>query len=789
MASVSVIGDRLHNEVEALPRNERLQVMLRFHLRPGSLVAIAFSLVLLFGSTISGQEKIDGEVAPQEEKLVAADGTNEAAWIADLVEASRKSIVEIAYLGRDGKPAGVGTGFIISADGLIASNLHVIGEARKIIVKTSDGEQPKVIEVFASDPKLDLAIIRVDARDLTALKVADSSELRNGESVIAIGNPHGLRESVVSGVLSGKREIDGRQMLQLAMPIEPGNSGGPVLNRKGEVVGVVTMKSLITDNLGFAMDSNMIRQLMEKPNPIAMERWLTIGALDAKKWKLLGDATWRQQGGRIVAEGASDGLAGRSLCLSKTLPPDLPFEVSVEVKLADETGAAGLVFNSDGIDGHYGFYPSNREMRFTRFAGATVFQWQVLHQQSSEHYRTGEWNRLKVRLDKDGKFTCYVNDELVVTLVDTAIKPGLVGFAKFRETHAEFRNFKVAESIPDQRPSETVVTEIRSQIEKLPQLAKSNGELAPALLDNSEASIDLLEEQAKQLEQRANELRKVGQDLQMQKTLHALADAYKKIDEQPIGMIRACLLIAKLDEPEVDVDSYLNRLDEMAKELKSTLPADASVDEKVKKLNDFLFVQYGFHGSRTNYYTRENSYLHRVLDDREGLPLTLAIVYCQLAQTIGLNMNGVSLPGHFIARLELENNQSRLIDVFEGGAELPLEKAKEMAIASTGIWDDDFITVATRQAILTRLISNLRGIAERERDSAGLLRYAEAMLVIEPDSISHRGVRAVMRFETGRKQAGIADLDWIIEQQPTNLDLDQIYEMRAMFQRSLDSER
>src|ERR1019366_2277804 len=97
----------------------------------------------------------------------------------------------------------------------------------------------------------------------------------------------GLEYSVVAGVLSGKRELDGVAMLQLAIPIEQGNSGGPVLDMHGKVVGIVTMKSLVTNNLGFAIPVNALKQLLARPNTITMEQWLTIGALDKSEWKTI----------------------------------------------------------------------------------------------------------------------------------------------------------------------------------------------------------------------------------------------------------------------------------------------------------------------------------------------------------------------------------------------------------------------------------------------------------------------------------------------------------------------
>src|SRR5688572_29990738 len=205
------------------------------------------------------------------------------------------SIVVIRGSGRDGKQDGLGSGFIVDSSGLIATNLHVIGEGRSFTVETSDGRKLQPVAVYASDRNFDLAVVRVEAKDLSALPLGDSDDVEPGREVIALGNPQGLERSVVKGVVSGSREIDGLPLIQLAIPIEPGNSGGPVLDMAGRVLGVVTMKSQVTDNLGFAVKINAVKPLLAKPNTVLMDRWLTIGAIDQDRWEPLFGSKWTQR--------------------------------------------------------------------------------------------------------------------------------------------------------------------------------------------------------------------------------------------------------------------------------------------------------------------------------------------------------------------------------------------------------------------------------------------------------------------------------------------------------------
>ncbi|MDB6137883.1 MAG: htrA 1, partial [Verrucomicrobiaceae bacterium] len=200
-----------------------------------------------------------------------------------IVEKVKPSIVKITQMGRDGAD-GLGSGFIISEDGLIVTNMHVVGQARRLQVETSDGKTYEVKGVHASDHHVDLAILRVDAKGLKPLVLGDSDQAKQGQPIVAMGNPQGLAFSVVQGVVSAIREIEGNSMIQLAVPIEQGNSGGPLLDRQGRVLGILTLKSIRTENLGFAMPVNALKKLIAKPNPVPMERWLTIGVLDPHLW-------------------------------------------------------------------------------------------------------------------------------------------------------------------------------------------------------------------------------------------------------------------------------------------------------------------------------------------------------------------------------------------------------------------------------------------------------------------------------------------------------------------------
>lgn len=720
------------------------------------------------------------DAPPMPEKGAAVPGFPPG-MVEELTAKSRPSVVVITVPDRDGREKHLGTGFVVG-DGLVATNLHVIGEGRAISIRTSRQQPLRVSAIHAFDRNLDLAVLRVEMEGaaLAPLELADLESVRDGAPVLALGNPLGLEYSVVSGVVSGRREIEGRDMLQLAMPIEPGNSGGPVLDLHGHVLGVVTMKSLVQRNLGFAVGAHLLKPLLANPNPVPIERWLTIGAIDRGQWTPLFGARWHQRGGRILVEEPGDGFGGRSLCLWHEPIPEVPFEVGAWVHLDDERGAAGLVFHSDGQDRHYGFYPTNGKLRLTRFDGPNVFSWQVLREWSSEHYRPGEWNHLKVRIEAD-RFLCFVNDQLVTESTDRGLQGGQVGLAKFRETRGEFRQFRLGKELGPSQATRETNERLARLVSELPPLAA----VQPAGLDPLVASVDdsvgVLRDQAKQLEQRAGQLRQMASDVRVRKVVARL-DTVMRAGEPAFDLLRAALLIGLLDEEDVDIDAYTRQVDRMAEEIKKSLPAEASPEARREALAKYLYQENGFHGSRFDYYHRANSYMNRVIDDRVGLPITLSVLYLELAQRIGMEVEGVGLPGHFIVRQHLANGGSQLIDAFNEGELLDrADAAKILRDNQRRELVEDDLQPASRKQILLRMLGNLRGLAERDGDHEAILRYLEAAIAIDPESVADRGMRAVARFQTGRRDAAVADLDWFLENQPAGLDLDQIRSMRDHF--------
>jgi len=711
-----------------------------------------------------------GQVLPSEEPLDAKR----------LAKQIRDSIVVLTHFGRDDNEEGVGTGFVVSADGLIATSLHVIGEGRPIQIRLANGEELKVTAVHAWDRTLDLALLRVDKTGLTPLPIGDSSSLSQGSPVVAMGTPHGLEFSFVQGVLSARRTLDSVEMLQVALPIEPGNSGGPMLDLHGRVHGVITLKSLVTDNLGFAVPSNLLKPLLDKPNPVPIKRWMTIGQLNPKEWATVFGGHWRRKGGGIHVSHAGESFGGRALCLSTMDVPETPFELAVEVKLDDEAGAAGLAWAADGGDRHYGFYPSAGQMRLTRFDGANVFSWTILDQRLTRHYLPGDWNRLKVR-NEGNRFYCYVNGHLIFESSDRGLSEGRAGLAKFRNTVASFRNFQLGKTVSDDSAPIDQSLGLALISEATKQGGFTDATIAGAG-KTPERALRHLDTEAKRLEQQAARMRASSEQLHRRLVLDQLVALFK-VDEKDIDLFRASMLIAKIDDPAIDVAHYEKQLKLMADEVREQFEGDNDAASKLEKMLSFLFEENGFHGSRQDYYNQANSYMNRVIDDREGLPITLSVLVMELALRCGIpDVVGVGAPGHFIVKHH-RGNREQYIDPFDGGKLMSVAETEALVRENSGrSIPVDRLPVSSKREIVLRMLRNLMGVAQNKDAPADLLRYVEPMVALQPDSAFDRWTRAVLLIQSRRFDAAKKDLEWLLQAKPEGMDLERVLEIYQSLQ-------
>ena len=649
----------------------------------------------------------------------------EPTTVEKLAAAARESIVIITVKGRDGETEGIGTGFIVSEDGLVATNRHVLGEARPISVELDGGVFFRVTEIHATASMVDLAIIRIRAEGLTALPLGDSGKLIDGQRVVALGNPQGMAHSVVSGVVSAVRDLGGQQMIQLAIPIEPGNSGGPVLDEQGRVVGILTLKSAITHNLGFALGVDMLKPLLENPNPVPIENWLTIGAIDADTWDPRPVGHWRQRAGRVLAVPQPQSVEGRSTCLREFECPATPYEVAVSIHA--EGSHAGLLLGYQDDTFHtFSIYDGHAYL--ARFGMVRADTRESMQDRRCPSYRPGTWNHLKVKVEAD-RIVCFLNGEEVFESPDTQIPATRHGLIRFAAEPAAFRDFQIAARIDDNRLDPAIATKINTLLDSLPSDEISD-DVVNTLADDADAAAILLDARAWLLLNEARRMRELAEAVNARKVQQQLNEELSQ-DEPDIDLIHAALLLAKLDNPDLRLEVYRQEVADMAAAIKAKLADDADEATRLQQLISWMFEENGFHGSRSDYYNRANSYLNEVIDDREGIPITLSVLFIEFARRLDLDVVGVGMPGHFIVRYEPAEGEPQLLDVFNGAQAIDRNEAALIVRSITGMRPlDEHLAATSKQDIITRMLHNLLGTARIDDDELRARRYIDTIIAI-----------------------------------------------------------
>lgn len=229
-------------------------------------------------------------------------------------------------------------------------------------------------------------------------------------------------------------------------------------------------------------------------------------------------------------------------------------------------------------------------------------------------------------------------------------------------------------------------------------------------------------------------------------------------DRPQPDLAEAALWIAAEEYPELDVPAYLARLDELARRAAPLVLAPRSQGEQVERLNLFLFEEQGFRGNQREFEDPRNSFLNEVLDRRLGIPITLALVYVEVARRIGLEAYGISFPGHFLAKVVGERDI--VVDAFFGRV-LSLEECEERLHSQdpgAGRFDPSLhLRRARPREVLVRMLSNLKMIAARHGDAERILACIDRILLIAPEQQSELRDRALLYERLGWTGAALAD--------------------------------
>ena len=255
-------------------------------------------------------------------------------------------------------------------------------------------------------------------------------------------------------------------------------------------------------------------------------------------------------------------------------------------------------------------------------------------------------------------------------------------------------------------------------------------------------------------------------------------------EEAQIDLARACLLISQDAYPGLDVEGYLGEIERFAARLRGRLQGSRGAEDRVVELNQFLFDELGFHGNARDYYDPRNSYLNEVLDRRMGIPLTLSVLYLEVGRRIGLALEGVSFPGHFLVRLPLRGSML-VLDPFSGGepqseTDLRARLRRVVPAGTTGpvpleeLPLEQFLEPAGKRQILARLLRNLKGIYREADKPERLLEVLNRMLTVAPEAHGELRERGLVYQRLECYRAALKDLSDYSSLEPDAPDIEDV---------------
>ena len=245
--------------------------------------------------------------------------------------------------------------------------------------------------------------------------------------------------------------------------------------------------------------------------------------------------------------------------------------------------------------------------------------------------------------------------------------------------------------------------------------------------------------------------------------------------EDQIDLAWAALLIAAVEYPELDVVGHMEILDSLAGGAAKGIGDNGDPLSSVNNLSAYLFDEVGFRGNESEYYDPRNSYLNEVLARRMGIPISLSLVCIEVGKRLGVPLEGVGMPGHFLLRHRDE--PGIFIDPFHRGILLSEEECAQLlrdATRSNVQWDQSYLTTVSNRELIARILRNLKGIYLNQRDHQRALNIAGIAVSLQPNIIGERRDRGLIHYQLGNHRAALEDLRIYLAASPPGVDMSDV---------------
>jgi len=247
------------------------------------------------------------------------------------------------------------------------------------------------------------------------------------------------------------------------------------------------------------------------------------------------------------------------------------------------------------------------------------------------------------------------------------------------------------------------------------------------------------------------------------------------------ALFEAAVSLGQDEYPELDVQTVLGEVDRLLERLKRRIPVDAGQLHKLRMLNLFFFNELSFGANANNFYDPENSFIHALLNTRRGIPISLAVLWMELAQGLGLSVRGIGFPGHFMVKVDLPMGQA-VIDPLTGHSlsrEELSERLEPYRMRSSVLDDMEvplglYLQSAPPREIIARMLRNLKEIHRTQEDWPRMLAVQERLIVLLPEAWAEYRDRGLTHAEMGNTEQALADLECYLVHTEDLVDVDAI---------------
>jgi regulator of sirC expression with transglutaminase-like and TPR domain len=259
---------------------------------------------------------------------------------------------------------------------------------------------------------------------------------------------------------------------------------------------------------------------------------------------------------------------------------------------------------------------------------------------------------------------------------------------------------------------------------------------------------------------------------------HRIFRAAVKLPDDEIDLGRAALAIAQEEYPTLDIQTYLDRLDQLAAVVRDRSAGENSPYRLIASLNYVLFTQEGYRGNRDDYYNPKNSFLNDVIGRRIGIPIALSVLYMEVARRADLRLHGVGFPGHFLVKYAGDEGEI-VVDPFDKGEVRTTEELQEMLDRLYGgrvRLQPEFLSRVSNRQIVQRMLANLKGIYIREENFLKAVSVVECLVILDPISAEEVRDRGLLYLKLERFSEAVDDLETYIRLMPDAADAEEILE-------------